>query len=130
MPINSPAELQRALSQVQSLDPADVAVIAGSAHYNASGRLDGIYAGPLVAKSSPAEINDFLTAVERPRRNRTPAGPAPAAIPRSSRNRTDLLAYPSLVLSFPKNDSGGKQVLSPSGFRRTVAAKRDAKEGK
>jgi hypothetical protein len=62
MAINSHAELRRLLDQIQSLDASDVADIVGSAHYNANGRLDGIYSGSLVAKASPSEIAAFLGA--------------------------------------------------------------------
>src|SRR5579862_7102607 len=62
MAINSHAELRRLLDQIQSLDASDVADIVGSAHYNANGRLDGMYSGPLVAKASPSEIAGFLGA--------------------------------------------------------------------
>ena len=62
MAINSHAELRRLLDQIQSLDAADVADIVGSAHYNANGHVDGMYAGPLVAKASPSEIAAFLGA--------------------------------------------------------------------
>lgn len=62
MPINSPTELENRLGQIQSLDGADIATIVSRAHYNASGQLDGMYAGPLIAKSSPTEISDFLSA--------------------------------------------------------------------
>src|SRR5438270_3154425 len=62
MAINSEAELRRLLDQIQSLDASDVAETVASAHYNANGRLDGMYSGSLVAKASPSEIAAFLGA--------------------------------------------------------------------
>jgi hypothetical protein len=62
MAINSQAELQRMLDQIRSLDTPDVANIVRSAHHNANGRPDGMYAGLLVAKGSASEIEAFLRA--------------------------------------------------------------------
>ena len=62
MAINSKAELRRLLEQVQALDTSDVDEIVNSAHYNAKGRVDGMYAGPLIAKASPSEIAAFMSA--------------------------------------------------------------------
>jgi hypothetical protein len=64
MAINSQSELQLQLNRIQSLDTFDVANIMGSAHYNASGRLDGMYARSLVAKASSLEIDGLLKAAD------------------------------------------------------------------
>jgi hypothetical protein len=62
MAINSEAQLRQALRQIRSLDPNDVSAIVGSAHFNAKRELDGIFAGPLIAKATPSQIEGFLIA--------------------------------------------------------------------